>query len=184
MRILECVPNVSEGRNPDVIERICRHITANSAAKLLHRDTGFDANRTVVTLAGTPEEVLRAALLCMEKSFELIDMRTQRGAHPRLGAVDVCPLIPLQGVTMWDAMLWANRLAKQAAERFHIPVYLYEENAPAPERKNLAFIRRGEDEALPRKLHELPPDFGPREMTPQTENGRVYHRRAAIFDCV
>lgn len=168
MKILECVPNISEGRDTAVIDRICRHITENAAAQLLHRDTGFDANRTVLTLAGTPEEVFRAALLCMEKSFELIDMRTQTGAHPRLGAVDICPLVPVSGVTMWDAVLWANKLARRAAELYRIPVYLYEENAASPERKNLAFIRQGEYESLPQKLKELPPDFGPREMTPQT----------------
>lgn len=163
---MEAVPNVSEGRRPDVILKIARRARAVPGAKLLHIDSNADANRTVFTLAGAPDAVRRAAFELLRAAAELIDMRTQRGAHPRLGAADVCPFVPVAGMTLAEAALEARKLAEEAAGKLGLPVYLYETNAQTPERKNLAFIRNGGYESLPAKLVELPPDLGPCEFSP------------------
>ena len=167
MKIMEAVPNVSEGRRADIIEEIRRAAQAASPeAKLLHTDSNPDANRTVFTLAGTPQGVRLASFALLETTARLLDMRTQHGAHPRLGATDVCPFIPVRDMTFLEAAQQATWLAQEAAQRLRLPIYLYEANAVSAERKNLAFIRRGEYESLPQKLKELPPDLGPREFSP------------------
>lgn len=166
MKLMEAVPNVSEGRRPDVILAIARRVRAIPGAALLHIDSNADANRTVFTIAGEPQAVRRAAFALLQAAAEHIDMRTQHGAHPRLGATDVCPFVPVSGMTLKETAEEAEKLAQEAAEKLDLPIYLYEANAQTPERKNLAFIRRGEYESLPQKLTELPPDFGPRVFSP------------------
>lgn len=163
---MEAVPNVSEGRRPDVILAIARRVRAIPGAALLHIDSNADANRTVFTIAGEPQAVRRAAFALLQAAAEHIDMRTQHGAHPRLGATDVCPFVPVSGMTLKETAEEAEKLAQEASEKLDLPIYLYEANAQTPERKNLAFIRRGEYESLPQKLTELPPDFGPRVFSP------------------
>ncbi len=164
MKLIEAVPNISEGRNKSVIERVVS--AANAAgARVLHVDSNADANRTVITLAGEPQKVAQSAFALIQKAAELIDMREQKGAHPRLGAVDVCPLVPVQDISLEETARLAEKLARRVASELNIPIYLYEENARTDERKNLAFIRRGEYESLPQKLRELPPDFGPQNWS-------------------
>ncbi len=164
MKIMEAVPNISEGRRPDVIERIAARVKNASPARVLHIDSNADANRTVFTLAGEPADVRQSAFALIQAAAEMVDMRFHSGAHPRLGAVDVCPFVPVKNMTLTEAAQQARQLARDAAEKLHLPVYLYEANAQTPERKNLAFIRKGEYESLPQKLKELPPDFGPQEF--------------------
>jgi len=160
MQLIEAVPNISEGRNKSVIEHV---VTAakNAGARVLHVDANADANRTVITLAGKPQAVVQSAFALIRAAAELIDMREQKGAHPRLGATDVCPLVPVRGISLEETAAYADELARRVAEKLHIPVYLYEENAREKTRRNLAFIRRGEYESLPEKLRTLPPDYGP-----------------------
>lgn len=165
MKIMESVPNVSEGRDQTIIKRIAAAASSASPARLLHIDSNADANRTVFTLAGEPDNVCQSAFALIQTAAEIIDMRAHAGAHPRLGAVDVCPFIPVKNMTLNEAALQAEKLAREAAEKLNLPVYLYEANAQTPQRRNLAFIRKGEYESLPQKLKELPPDFGPREFS-------------------
>ena len=160
MQLIEAMPNISEGKNTDVIARVA-DVARAAGARVLHVDSSKDANRTVITLAGAPQEVVQSALNLVRAAAKLIDMRTQQGAHPRLGATDVCPLVPVRGISLEETARLADELAKRVAEELHIPVYLYEENARSKERRNLAFIRKGEYESLPEKLRELPPDYGP-----------------------
>ena len=164
MKLMEAVPNISEGRRPDIINAVVRRVAAASRAKVLHTDSNADANRTVLTIAGKPGEVRKSTLELFKAAAELLDMRTHRGAHPRLGAVDVCPFVPISKMTLAEAAAEAFQLG-QAVARLNIPVYFYEENASSPERRNLAFLRRGEYESLPVKLQQLPPDLGPRTVT-------------------
>lgn len=165
MKIMEAVPNISEGRRTDVIENIAERVKNASPARILHVDSNADANRTVFTLAGEPDDVRKSAFVLIQSAAELIDMRFHSGAHPRVGAVDVCPFVPVKNMTLDEAAQQAKKLAKDTAEKLNIPVYLYEANAQTMERKNLAFIRQGEYESLPQKLKELPPDFGPHEFS-------------------
>lgn len=165
MKIMEAVPNISEGRRTDVIENIAERVKNASPARILHVDSNADANRTVFTLAGEPDDVRKSAFVLIQSAAELIDMRFHSGAHPRIGAVDVCPFVPVKNMTLDEAAQQAKKLAKDTAEKLNIPVYLYEANAQTMERKNLAFIRKGEYESLPQKLKELPPDFGPHEFS-------------------
>lgn len=162
-RLIECVPNFSEGRNPEIIRQITEVISAVEGVRLLDVDPGKATNRTVVTFVGSPEEVIEAAFQAIMKAAELIDMSQHQGEHPRMGATDVCPLIPVSGVTMAEAASYARALGKRVGDELGIPVYLYEEAATRPERKNLATIRAGEYEGLPAKLAdpEWKPDFGP-----------------------
>jgi len=146
MQIVECVPNFSEGRDRQKIEAIVREIESTPGVKLLDVDPGEATNRTVVTFIGPPETVKEAAYKAIKKAAELIDMRQHKGAHPRIGATDVCPFVPVSEVTMEDCVRLANELAKRVADELKIPVYLYEEAARKPERKNLANIRQGEYE--------------------------------------
>jgi glutamate formiminotransferase/formiminotetrahydrofolate cyclodeaminase len=165
-RIIECVPNFSEGVDYDIINSITGEIASVTGVKLLNVDPGKDANRTVVTFAGEPEAVVEAAFLAIKIAGELIDMRTQKGTHPRMGATDVCPLIPISNITLDEVAVYAEQLAKRVGEELQIPVYLYEHSQPNKSRSNLAAIRAGEYEGFFKKI-KLPnwkPDFGPAEM--------------------
>ncbi len=167
-RIVECVPNFSEGRNMQIIEQITAEIKKVKGVKLLDVDPGYDTNRTVVTFVGEPEAVKEAAFNAVKKSHELIDMRVHKGAHPRFGACDVCPIIPVSGVTMDDCVEIARDLGKRLGEELDYPVYFYEYAATRPVRKNLANVRSGEYEGLEEKLKdsEWMPDAGPAMMRP------------------
>lgn len=163
-RIIECVPNFSEGRNKDVIKKITDAIESVKGIELLDVDAGEATNRTVVTFVGEPEAVTEAAFRGVRRAAELIDMNLHHGAHPRMGATDVLPLIPVSGVTLEECAEMARRLAKRIADEIHIPTYCYEAAAFTPERKNLAVCREGEYEALPEKMNTpgKAPDFGDR----------------------
>lgn len=169
-KLIECVPNFSEGRNMQVIKQITDEIEKVEGVKLLNVDPGAATNRTVVTFVGTPEEVCEAAFRAIRKAAEVIDMRNHHGEHPRMGATDVCPLIPIAGVTMEETAEYARALAKRVGEELAIPVFCYESAAFKPERRNLANCRAGEYEGLAKRLPsaEWRPDFGPAEF-----NGRV-----------
>jgi glutamate formiminotransferase / formiminotetrahydrofolate cyclodeaminase len=163
MRVVECVPNISEGRRKDVYEAVARAAASVPGVTLLNIDPGADTNRTVITFVGEPEAVLEGAFQLVRRGVELIDMTSHRGAHPRLGAVDVVPFVPVSGVTMDECVTLARRLAERIGSELSIPVYLYEFAASAPHRRNLADIREGEYEALARRIKEKQwkPDFGP-----------------------
>lgn len=163
-QIIECVPNFSEGRDRAVIDAITAEIEKGGEVSLLDVDPGEATNRTVVTFVGEPEAVCEAAFRGIRKAAELIDMRNHHGAHPRMGATDVCPLIPVSGITLEECAELARKLAKRVSDELGIPTYCYEAAAFTPERKNLAVCRAGEYEALPEKMnHEgKGPDFGDR----------------------
>lgn len=165
-QLVECVPNFSEGRDRAIIDQICAAIAATPGVSLLDVDPGADTNRTVVTFVGEPEAVLEGAYRGIAQAAELIDMRRHRGAHARLGATDVCPFVPVSGITMEACAALARRLGKRVGEELQIPVYLYEAAASRPERKNLAHIRAGEYEGFFQKIQEpeWAPDFGPRQF--------------------
>lgn len=162
-QLIECVPNFSEGRNMAVIKQITDQIETVEGVKLLDVDPGAATNRTVVTFVGTPDEVVEAAFRAVKKASEVIDMRNHKGEHPRFGATDVCPLVPISGITMEETVVYARKLAERIGNELGIPVYCYENAAFSPERKNLANCRAGEYEGLPEKLvkPEWKPDFGP-----------------------
>lgn len=161
--VIECVPNFSEGRRTDVIEAIAASIRQVEGVKLLDIDPGKGTNRTVMTMAGPPELVIEAAFQAIKTASTLIDMRIHKGEHPRMGATDVCPLIPISGITMEETAEYAHRLAKRVGNELNIPVYLYESAATKPERKNLADIRAGEYEGFAEKMKDenWKPDYGP-----------------------
>ena len=163
-RIVECVPNFSEGRNMETIKQITDVIEASKGVKLLDVDPGEATNRTVVTFVGEPEAVCDAAVAAIKRATELIDMRQHKGAHPRMGACDVCPLIPVSGITLEECAELARALAKRISEETNVPTYCYEAAAFTPERRNLAVCRAGEYEALPEKMmdEQRKPDFGAR----------------------
>ena len=166
--LLECVPNFSEGRDALVLQDIAETIRGVPGVVLLGMDSGPTANRTVVTFAGPPEPVCEAAFLAIQTAAERIDMRKHQGAHPRIGATDVCPLVPLLDVTMAQAVAFARRLAKRAGEALSIPIYLYGHAATSPSRKHLSAIRRGGYEGLASRMRaaEGNPDFGPGTFQP------------------
>lgn len=161
-KIVECVPNFSEGRDTAVLEKITDEIKKVPGAELLDVDPGKDTNRTVVTFAGDPDAVMEAAFQAIKKASEVIDMSKHSGAHARMGATDVCPFVPVSGITMEDCVEIAKKLGQRVAEELNIPIYLYEEAATSEERRSLAYIREGEYEALPEKLKQekYKPDFG------------------------
>ena len=163
-RIIECVPNFSDGRNLETIKQITDVIDAAKGVKLLDVDPGEATNRTVVTFVGEPEAVCDAAVAAIKRATELIDMRGHKGAHPRMGACDVCPLIPVSGITLEECAELARALAKRISEEVNVPTYCYEAAAFTPERRNLAVCRAGEYEALPEKMmdEKRKPDFGAR----------------------
>ncbi len=167
MQLIEAVPNISAGPNSVALKAILHQLQRAQAARVLHVDGNEDANRTVITLAGTPEQIMQSLRTLFEVAAREIDMQTHRGAHPRLGAVDVCPLVPVQNISLKQTAFYAQELARFVGEELHIPVYLYEANATSSERKNLAFLRKGEYESLPEKLKILPPDFGPCKFSAQ-----------------
>jgi len=161
--IIECVPNFSEGQDESIIRQITNEITTIEGVRLLNVDPGRATNRTVVTFVGSPEAVVQAAFLAIKKAGELIDMSRHSGEHPRMGATDVCPLIPIAGITMEETAGWAKKLAQRVGEELEIPVYLYEAAQPDKRRSNLSVIRAGEYEGFFKKikLPEWAPDFGP-----------------------
>lgn len=167
-QLIECVPNFSEGQNMQVIKQITDQIESVEGVKLLDVDPGKATNRTVVTFVGTPEAVVEAAFLAIQKASEIIDMSKHKGEHPRFGATDVCPFIPVSGITMEETAHYARILAQKVGTALQIPVYLYESAALKPDRKNLAAVRAGEYEGLPEKLAhpDWIPDFGPAQYTP------------------
>ena len=168
-RLIECVPNFSEGRNMDVINQITDVIRQAKGVKLLDVDPGEATNRTVVTFVGSPEDVVETAFQAVKRAGELIDMRQHHGAHPRMGATDVCPLIPIAGITLEECAQLARKLAERIATEAGIPCYCYEAAAFTPERRNLAVCRKGEYEALAEKLvsEDGAPDFGARPIDEQ-----------------
>ncbi len=162
-RLIECVPNFSEGRNMQIIKQITDEIEKVEGVKLLNVDPGAATNRTVVTFAGDPEKIMEAAFLAIKMAAEVIDMRHHHGEHPRMGATDVCPLVPVSGVTLEECAQYARKLAERVGEELKIPVFCYESAAFKSERKNLANCRAGEYEGLSRKFSDpiWKPDFGP-----------------------
>ena len=169
-QLIECVPNFSEGRDMGVIGQITDAIKAVDGVALLDVDPGASTNRTVVTFVGEPEAVIEAAYQAIRVAAQVIDMRNHHGAHPRMGATDVCPLVPVSGITLDEVALLARRLGRRVAEELEIPIYLYEAAATRPERRNLANIRAGEYEGLRDKLLDPAwlPDFGPAAFSPKT----------------
>lgn len=163
-----CVPNFSEGRNQKVIDAIAAAISDTAGCSLLDVDPGASTNRTVYTFVGSPEAVVQGALNAAQRAFELIDMSGHTGEHPRSGALDVCPFVPVQNVTMDDCVRCAEHFGRRLAEALHVPVYLYGEAARTERRRNLPTVRAGEYEALPEKLkqEEWAPDFGPAQFVP------------------
>ena len=165
-QLIECVPNFSEGRDPGVIKQITDVIETVEGVKLLDVDPGAATHRTVVTFVGEPGAVVEAAFQAIKKACELIDMSKHTGEHPRMGATDVCPLIPIANISMEETAEWARRLGERVGRELTLPIYLYEAAASSPERQNLAVIRAGEYEGLPEKLANpaWKPDFGPAEF--------------------
>jgi glutamate formiminotransferase/formiminotetrahydrofolate cyclodeaminase len=167
--ILECIPNYSEARRPEVIESIMTSITSVDGVALLDRHSDLDHNRTVLTFVGPPELVEEAAFRSIAKAAELINLDQHSGEHPRIGATDVVPFVPISGLTMQESVQHARHLGKRVGEELKIPVYLYEEAATRPERTNLEYLRRGQYEALKREMGVNPerdPDFGPHHVGP------------------
>ena len=165
-QIIECVPNFSEGRRAEVVEEIVQAM-AGAGVKILDREMDADHNRSVITLAGESNAVEEAAFRGIQTAARLIDLDVHRGEHPRIGATDVVPFVPIRGVTMDDCVAMARRVGERAARELDIPVYLYERAATRPERRDLAYIRKGEYEALKTEISANPdraPDFGPRRL--------------------
>jgi glutamate formiminotransferase/formiminotetrahydrofolate cyclodeaminase len=169
-RIIECVPNFSEGRDQTIIQRITEAIRGVEGAALLDIDAGRATNRTVMTFAGSPDAVVEAAVRAAAEAAQLIDMRNHHGEHPRFGALDVCPLVPVTGITMDETVEHAQRLARRLAEEVGLTVFCYEHAAFSEQRRNLANVRAGEYESLRDKLSrpEWQPDFGPAEFNPRS----------------
>jgi glutamate formiminotransferase/formiminotetrahydrofolate cyclodeaminase len=174
-KIIECVPNFSEGRDMNIINQITAEIEKIEGVKLLDIDPGKATNRTVVTMIGTPEEVCEAAFQAVKKAQELIDMRTQKGEHPRFGATDVCPLIPVANISMEETVEYARNLARRIGDELEIPIFCYENAAFEPKRQNLANCRSGEYEALAERIvtKEWKPDFGPCQFTDKVAKSGV-----------
>jgi glutamate formiminotransferase/formiminotetrahydrofolate cyclodeaminase len=164
--LVECIPNFSEGRDKKVIQAIADAIESTEQVRLLHLDSGFDANRTVMTFAGNPTAVIEAAFKAIQVAAETIDMSKHKGAHPRMGATDVCPLVPLRNISMTSVNHLAHQLGNLVGNQLNIPVYMYEKSATQPKRSNLAYLRKGEYEAIEKKMNsaEWIPDYGPKSM--------------------
>jgi len=166
-KLIECVPNFSEGRRPEVIDAICAAITSEDGVVLLDKEMDQDHNRAVVTFVCHPNQAVEAAFRGYQKAAELIDMTTHQGEHPRMGACDVCPFIPISDVTIEDAIELAHKLGKKVGEELEIPVFLYEDARTKPSRRNLAKVRQGEYEGMTKSIEEDPkrkPDYGPAKM--------------------
>lgn len=168
MQLIECVPNFSEGRRPDVVGEIAGAIISVPGIRILDQSSDASHNRSVITFVGAPAEVKKAAFAAVKKASELIDMEQHRGEHPRIGAADVIPLVPISGVTMEECVALARELGREIGGKLGIPVYLYEEAALMEERRNLAAVRRGEYEGLKGAINEPGghPDFGPPRLHP------------------
>jgi glutamate formiminotransferase/formiminotetrahydrofolate cyclodeaminase len=162
-KIIECVPNFSEGRDMSIIKQITDVIESVAGVKLLDVDPGKDTNRTVVTFVGSPDAVSEAAFLSVKKASEIIDMSKHHGEHPRMGATDVCPFVPVSGITMEETIIIARKVAERIGNELNIPVYCYESAAFKADRRDLANCRSGEYEGLLKKLSDpaWKPDFGP-----------------------
>lgn len=169
-QLIECVPNFSEGRDERKINSIAEAIRSTEGVELLHIDSGYDANRTVYTLVGSPDAVVSAIISAFRTAKQLCNMEDHLGTHPRIGLLDVCPLIPLRNISMTETHDYAIALAEKLAQEHNQTIYLYEGSALKPERKNLSTIRRGEYEGLKRKLghSEWKPDFGSDQFLPRT----------------
>ena len=167
-RLVECVPNFSEGKDREVIDSIVQPIIDNQAVSLLDIDMGYDFNRTVVTMVGEPEEVLQTVIKCTDVALQLIDMRHHSGEHARMGAVDVVPFIPITGVSMSECIDLSRRFAIEVSQKHSLPVYLYANSAASEERVRLPDIRKGEYEGLSEKIvtKEWLPDYGPSQFMP------------------
>ncbi len=168
-KIVECVPNFSEGRRQEIVDRIVQAMQQTPGAQVLDVQSDVDHNRSVVTLVGEPQPLVEAAFRGIARAAESIDMNHHRGGHPRMGATDVVPFVPVRGVTMEDCVLLARQLGQRVGDELSIPVYLYEEAASRPDRRNLADVRRGEYEGLKREIGTDPeraPDFGPAVVGP------------------
>ena len=167
-KIIECVPNFSEGRNPENIEKIVEPFRGKKDVKLLDYQTDEDHNRMVVTVVGEPNGLKAAVIEAMGCAIDVIDMRTHQGQHPRMGATDVVPFIPIKNVSVEEAVAFSKEVAKETAEKYSLPIYLYEKSASRQERQNLANIRKGQFEAMAEKIKqpEWKPDFGPQEIHP------------------
>jgi len=167
--IVECIPNFSEARRPEVVEAIMAAVRSVAGVTLLDRHSDMDHNRTVLTFVGPPEDVEEAAYRAIARAAELINLDEHRGEHPRIGATDVVPFVPIRGISMAECVLIARRLGQRVGETLGIPVYLYEAAASRPERVNLENIRRGQYEALKEEIGVLPerePDYGPKKVGP------------------
>ena len=162
-QLIECVPNISEGRDIEKINKITSVVETIEGVKLLDVDPGKATNRTVITFVGPPQKVIDAAFLLIKKAQELIDMSKHSGEHPRFGATDVCPLVPIAGITMEETAAYAHKLGKRVGKELGIPIYFYENAAKESKRRNLASCRSGEYEGLRKKLTnpDWKPDFGP-----------------------
>lgn len=169
-QIVECVANISEGQNAAIIAIIADAIRSSPETKLLHIDAGANANRTVFTFVGSLASLRHSVLQMYAKALQHIDMSKQSGTHPRIGAVDVCPFIPISGIEMSELVAWVNQLAKDISEQYAVPVYLYEKSAKIHSRKNLATIRKGEYENLSEKFsnESWNPDYGPTDRWEKT----------------
>jgi glutamate formiminotransferase len=167
-KIIECVPNFSEGRDQDVVKRIAAHFSGRPGVKLLDVQTDGDHNRMVVTAIGAPDQMKQAVIEAMAEAIAHIDMARHQGQHPRMGAVDVVPFIPVQEITMQEAVDLSREVAAEAAARFNLPIFLYERSATAPHRSNLAAVRKGQFEGMAEKLKEpqWQPDYGPAKVHP------------------
>ena len=169
MKLVECVPNFSEGRRPEVLDAIVGAMTAVDGVRLLDREMDADHNRAVVTIVGEPEAVLEGVFRGMAKAAEVIDLTTHEGEHPRMGATDVVPFVPVKDVTMDDCVELARRLGERVGKELEIPVFLYESACTRPERQNLAKVRKGQFEGLCEEIGTNPakePDFGPNRIHP------------------
>lgn len=180
--MIECIPNVSEGRRPEVVDALFRALTAPAGVRPLNRTSDASHNRSVFTVAGPGDALAAGALSLLAEAIARIDLRTHRGVHPRLGAVDVMPFVPLGDSTMAECVALARQVGADAAKRFHLPVFLYEEAASTPARRRLEDIRRGEFEGLPAKLADpaWAPDFGPTAAHPSAGALVVGARRVLI----
>ena len=169
-QLIECVPNISEGRDMNIINQVTAEIEKVEGVKLLDVDPGATTNRTVITFVGEPEQACEAAFRVVKKAAELIDMRQHHGAHPRQGATDVCPLIPVSNITMEETVQYAHKLAERIGNELQIPIYCYENAAKIPERRNLAYCRTGEYESLSTRLgtEQWKPDYGPNAWNDHT----------------
>jgi len=180
-KIVECVPNISEGRDKQIIDAVVDAIKLVSGVEVLDVDPGFDTNRTVITFVGEPDNVKEAAFQCVKKSYELIDMSKHKGEHPRQGCTDVCPFIPVSEITMDECVVMAKEVGKRIGEELGLPVYLYGYAGSSEERKNLAFVRKGEYESLTEKLCTLKPDFGPTKFSDCVKKGGAVQVSARDF---